>query len=453
MDYIIGFDLNRNMVRLFDPAKNACTEFPTVRKLVNSGDYANMLQFALRETKLSGADVRVALPDSATACDFITIPRLGNQTKNAMKVEFEKLYTNFSELKINSEEFNPGKKYRTDMFVMARQSLLDSVTEGVKALGCNLRGITSSPNGVGNAFLALGGKTTNVTGFSGGSEEGKGSALSSFLRLKKQPNPVEMRGYKDPLPNTVLFVDVQRYVTRMVLSGKSLTLCSLSQPLGYAHLPQNKVLQEYMLVNHDVAELAVLNAIETAKRKKQTVSIAADLTDEEDEADEAYMEMLEALSNKDGAPIPKKKTEEDDSAEFYDDPEEQKAQAAAMPSEPKPFDKIQKKVEKKYPKFMLRERPADAEGYVMENFRMLQKYILLFLQGLENSETFIKPETVVMNLPPEFSFIPSKLNEEGDNRVNFVLLENGSGLSAAALENLDLYGATLMDRYNKSHNF
>ena len=452
MEYIIGIDNNRNMLRLFQTDTMACEELPIHRALVNRGDYAGMLKYALRERSISGADVRIVLPDSAVACDFITIPTLKTKMKDAIKVEFENIYTNHAELKINSEDFNPGKKYYTMMYVMARQSVLDSVAQGVKEIGCNLRGVTSAPNAVANSFLALGGKATSVSGFSGGSDESKSSAIS-FFKKKKTDSGSQMRNFKDPLPNTILFVDVQRSVTRFVLSGKSSTLCSLSQPFGYGALYPNKVVQEYMITNHDVAELAVLNAIETAKRKKQTIAIASDLTDEEDEADEAYMEMLEALSSKDGAPIPKRKLE-DDTAEFFEDPEEEKkAEAAAMPSEPKPFDKIAKKTEKKYPKFMQRERPADAEGFVMENFRMIQKYILLFLQNLEGSTVFNKPERAVLNLPPEYAFIVSRLNAEDDNGVEFALLENGANVPASAMENLDLYGATMMDRYNKLFNF
>lgn len=450
MEYILGFDLNRNVVRLFDPVGGSYEELPVHKALTVRGDYAAILKYAFRDRNLGGATVRAVLPDTAVACDFFTIPAIKKSMKDAMKIEFENIYTNQNDLKYNSVDYNSGTNYCTNMYVIARKSLLEGVGEGVKAVGGNLKGITFSPNGVANAFLALGGKTTaTVAPTSGGL-----SLRSAGASLFKKKQDKDTKQLRNPPPPSVLYVDVQKYVTRLVLASKSMTTCSLFQPFGYSVFYPNKVAQEYMLTNHDVAELAVLNAIETAKRKKQTVAIASDLTDEEDDADEDYMSMLDALSNKDAAPLPrKKKEEEDDSAEFFEDPEEKKQETAAIPSEPKPFDKIAKKTEKKYPKFMQRDRPADAEGFVMENFRIIQKYILLFVQNMESSTVLARPERVVLNVPPEYAYIVSRLNEEEDNGIEFALLENRSGISPTAMDNLDLYGASLMDKYNKVYNF
>ena len=451
MEYAIGFDFSRNMVRVLNLGDMSYQELPTHRMFVNSGNYAGMLKFAFKNNDISGSDVRIVLPDSAVACDYITTPSLKYHTRNALKVEFENIYTNEQELKYNWDEFFSTKNYTTAKYVITRKSVLESVKQGVQEINCTLKGITWSPNGVVNSFMALGGKATNVNTVSGGAEETK-SALGIFKSLLGKKQQEEQQA-KDPLPNTVLFVDVQKNTTRFVLSGKSSTLCALSQPFGYSVLYPNKVVQEYMITNHDVSELAVLNAIEIAKRKKQTIAVASDLTDEEDEADEAYMEMLESLTNKDGAPVPKKKTEEDDSADFYNDPEENKQAEMPVSNEPKPFEKVQKKQEKKYPKFMLRDKPDSPEGYVMENFRMIQKYILLFVQNTENISYFNRPQRVVLNVPAEFSFIADKLNEEEDNGVKFELLENGGNAAPDAMDNLDLYGASFCDRYNKLYNF
>ena len=85
MEYAIGFDFSRNMVRVLNLGNMSYQELPTHRMFVNSGNYAGMLKFAFKNNDISGSDVRIVLPDSAVACDYITTPSLNYHTRNALK--------------------------------------------------------------------------------------------------------------------------------------------------------------------------------------------------------------------------------------------------------------------------------------------------------------------------------------------------------------------------------
>lgn len=437
MDAVIGFDLNRERVRLLtlDDSSAMYEELPTPRELSNRGDYAGMLRYAFRGRELRGLPVRVALPDTAVACDYFTLPVLKNQMKQAVKVEFESCYQHHEKLAYHSMRYAASRKHATYFYVMVRRSLLEHVAEGVRVVGGSLKGITSSPSGVANAFLALGGKDGNGAGKHG---------FRSFLARRRWAAEGDHRGQR---PGNALFVDVQADVTRFVLANREMALCSLFQPYGYRILSHSRLQQEHMLTSHAAAELAVLNAMETARRKKAIAFPQA--TERAGEASAPDRELPTSPENGD-APLNRPHRAAD--SEGLRDGARTEAEEMETGAS-RTFGRGARKAEKKYPRFLQREQPADAEGFVMENFRIIQKYALLFAQTVEHDPLFGRPDRIVLNLPEEFSFVPERLNRESDNGIAFVLLENSGSREQCLMENLDLYGASLMDRCNRIYRF
>jgi hypothetical protein len=162
----------------------------------------------------------------------------------------------------------------------------------------------------------------------------------------------------------------------------------------------------------------VLNAHEKAKAAKLTSFIEDISMKEKVEKEGIGTEEVEeyyTISNED--------IKEDDEAEDYGD-------------EIKLDIKSRKKVVKRLPKFMLRPLPEDQEGYIMENFRNIQKRILFHTRECGFTTYLPKIETICLNLPREFAFIARRLNVEEENILHWVnLTENHSTLT----ENLELY--------------
>lgn len=87
--------------------------------------------------------------------------------------------------------------------------------------------------------------------------------------------------------DNLLFVDIKENSTLLILTEKDRILGFSELPFGQDILKPNKVVGENTIYGDDVAELAVLNAKESARAKQLTKSIIT-ISDEEysDEEDE-----------------------------------------------------------------------------------------------------------------------------------------------------------------------
>lgn len=240
------------------------------------------------------------------------------------------------------------------------------------------------------------------------------AALNSALGLS-----MRLRG------KSFLFADVQEESTIVTLCSRGRTMGTALLPHGRNILRTDEVLSEYMITDHDAAEIAVINAREAARAKTLTQSAEA----EEEFAEEGGLKAVDA----DG---------EENLSENGD-----KQGTARV--------KIYKKTPKRYPKFMTRETPQTEEGICYENFRILLKWFLLYARQAETAEYLAKPEFIVVHLPQQFSYLVDRANEEQQECGGLLLRSFAAAekLSEAVRDNLDLYGCAFAKHFNKNHNF
>ena len=179
---------------------------------------------------------------------------------------------------------------------------------------------------------------------------------------------------------TFLFADVKEERTDVCLSfkGRALGVCSV--PYGENLLRCGKVADEYQTTAHRSAELAVLNAKERARASSVTT----------------FSEMEAELAPEGGDETPENLTAEEG--------KNATAEAAGL--------HFYHKNPKKLPKFLQREVPTTADGVAYENFRILQKWLLLYARKVALSEDLPAPEFILCNLPEKFYPVIERVNEE-----------------------------------------
>ncbi len=268
-----------------------------------------------------------------------------------------------------------------------------------------------------------------------------------------------------------IFFNVKEDHTDVVVCIKGKTECFSTLMLGTDHLLDNVVLQENTLYDHDVADLAIINAKENAKRKQLTVSEDEDedilldldaeteMTDAQaikavvDEAekqmnDKALQNAAEDLgiSAEQKAINDKLDAEEAEEAELERLDEE--AIANMSPARRKKI--FARKTPKRLPKFMLREEPTSPEGYVYENFRMFVKWALLYNKQLKDGDYLPELDCVLFSMPEQYKYVLEMVNENENAGVPFEYVgEQEQNVS----DNLDKIGAVYMSNYNKRENF
>ena len=201
-----------------------------------------------------------------------------------------------------------------------------------------------------------------------------------------------------------LFLDIKDTYARytFVVGGRASGGYTL--PFGLEFLREGKYVQEDMLFDHALGELTVLNARERARAKKLT--------------------MLEEI----GATAAAEDDEDAPTLTVEEAPEGAKRDGVRY---------LPKKTPRKLPQYMLREIPTDREGITCENFRVFLKWGLGLLRSNAAVTALGIPKEVVVNLPPELSYVLDSVNaEEKENGIPFVRLSaaDAVGELATALE-------------------
>ena len=210
-------------------------------------------------------------------------------------------------------------------------------------------------------------------------------------------------------------------------------LGNLDLPFGWDILTSQKPVADNMLFDHDVAELAVINAKEKAKAKQLTMMGGGD-----DAAKQAAEAAADAENNNG-------ENNEDDGGliNTTSTPERQILTIKTLP----------KKVPRTLPKWMQRPIPETQEGVAYENFRIFMKYILEFIRGNGRLTAIAQPECVYVNMPQEFKYLLDKANEEeAENKIKFTSL----GLEKEKpiiTEHLELYGGLVASQFGSINNF
>ena len=383
--------------------------------------------------------VYVVLPDNAVAMDNVALPLMSNnKIKTALTTELQKLYKSYKELQFNSFIAGSNKQYVVFYLTVLRKNYLTNLYRNLSV----------------NKFYP---KTTSFSA---------NCTLNTVLQFK----PALRK-------KTFILLDVKSDYTKAVFCLKGKTAGFADFKLGTVHLADDKVLQENMQYDHDVADLAIINAKERARMKALTVDaddleeIAANVADQLSTGDNLNAQQ-EALTA-DGAVsqvLADSRTEDvnalqsavdeivqssDDGIDETDAEQEEaerREKLAQQMAESRKKKIFARKMPKRLPKFMQRPVPETAEGIVYENFRMIMKWALLYKYQLAREEYLPRVDSVVVNIDPRFNFVFDMANsEEEGNDVRFEPL--GNLPSSVINANLDLVGALYTGMYNKRQNF
>ncbi len=381
----------------------------------------------------------LVLPDNAVAMDDVSLPVM-KQSKllGALTAHLQNEYKNYKELQFSHYLAGGNRQYVTFYLTVLRKNYLTNLYRCM-------------------AINRLYSKTASYTA---------NCMLNSVMQFR--PN-FRKRSF--------ILLDVKAEYTRVAVCVKGKTAGFANFMLGLVHLKDDKVLQENMQYDHDVADLAIINAKERAKMKALTVDeIPEDLADVADSVTEqliAGMNMNEASADSAVSEVIAEAQEakpqvnplvsavedivsqgEEEADEFDEEQAEEERRERLMKEmlEARKKKVFARKMPKRLPKFMLRPVPEDPKGVMYENFRMLIKWALLYNAQLKRQEYLPKMECVAVNIPAEYAFLIDMANEgEEKSELPFEYLgvlgnENVNG-------NLDLVGALYTGMYNKRQNF
>ncbi len=476
MKLFVGFDMQNSNIRIMNAEKatdKAEVEYLHFSTCIFSDEFFEEAQKLLeeyfqRKPSLRNLSAFVILPDRAVGFETFNLPNMAkSKSQQALETEMNNLYEGRQRgKKINQFVLLQNKQYTIYGAIYFDKKLINKIYKLLTEVKVFPKMTTYS----GNALLDC--------------------ALNFAPRLRGK---------------SFVFADMHADYTEIVVAGKGKTQGVATIPHGSALLRSDKVESEYMQTDHQMGEIAVINAREIARAKALTQSMDADpsvipegatiadyAVDNASQAGE-YSGTVQAetaaasADAKDSLAVPAdslKEEERDGDEQEEEIPEEgglsveevdegrvpesaaegaaQETGAAAMAEEnweedvfkPKKI-KVYRKMPKRYPKFMMREAPETEQGIRYENFRIIMKWILLYARQAELTEYMIKPDFVVVNMPAELYPLLEQANEEQKQSegIEFRPFLAAEKFVPEIKENLDLYGCLFAGHYNKNHNF
>lgn len=422
--------------------------------------------------------VHLVLPDGVIGADVFNVPTLQRaKMETALETSLKDLYFFYNDYKFNKAIVSSNKTNTTFEVIMASKSLLNRVYKSLNELKLYVKNATFAANATVNAALALRPKN------------------------KKQ---------------SFIMLDISPESARVIAVSGGQTVGWKQLKFGYNVFAYEKVMIENNIVFNDIAQIAVINATEKAKKKKMTEQV------EEDEDDAAIIEenalvvneidkhseeinkidnsdlanvidsaeairaekdknaVLSENSNANGAVITEntaenanatnnssantssENTSDNGSAEAAVTSTEAKPETAAQEAKPdaKPEVKpepvkvkaYQRKI-KKLPAYMQRPVPETIEGVRVENFRLFVKHVMLMKMQIEQGGIYTVPQYALVNMPKDYAYIIDETNkEDDDNGFEFRFFEPEKEDNVELSEHLDLFGALFMNQFNKNNN-
>lgn len=421
--------------------------------------------------------VHLVLPDGVIGADVFNVPTLQRaKMETALETSLKDLYFFYNDYKFNKAIVSSNKTNTTFEVIMASKSLLNRVYKSLNELKLYVKNATFAANATVNAALALRPKN------------------------KKQ---------------SFIMLDISPESARVIAVSGGQTVGWKQLKFGYNVFAYEKVMIENNIVFNDIAQIAVINATEKAKKKKMTEQI------EEDEDDAAIIEenalvvneidkhseeinkidnsdlanvidsaeairaekdknaVLSENTNANGAVITENSAEnanatnnssantsDNGSAEAAATSTEAKPETAAQEEKPeaKPEAKPEVKPEpvkvkayqrkiKKLPAYMQRPVPETIEGVRVENFRLFVKHVMLMKMQIEQGGIYTVPQYALVNMPKDYAYIIDETNkEDDDNGFEFRFFEPEKEDNVELSEHLDLFGALFMSQFNKNNN-
>ena len=421
--------------------------------------------------------VHLVLPDGVIGADVFNVPTLQRaKMETALETSLKDLYFFYNDYKFNKTIVSSNKTNTTFEVIMASKSLLNRVYKSLNELKLYVKNATFAANATVNAALALRPKN------------------------KKQ---------------SFIMLDISPESARVIAVSGGQTVGWKQLKFGYNVFAYEKVMIENNIVFNDIAQIAVINATEKAKKKKMTEQI------EEDEDDAAIIEenalvvneidkhseeinkidnsdlanvidsaeairaekdknaVLSENANANGAVITENSAENANAtnnssantsavnssagnAEAAATSTEAKPETAAQEAKPdaKPEVKpepvkvkaYQRKI-KKLPAYMQRPVPETIEGVRVENFRLFVKHVMLMKMQIEQGGIYTVPQYALVNMPKDYAYIIDETNkEDDDNGFEFRFFEPEKEDNVELSEHLDLFGALFMNQFNKNNN-
>ena len=190
--------------------------------------------------------VHLVLPDGVIGADVFNVPTLQRaKMETALETSLKDLYFFYNDYKFNKAIVSSNKTNTTFEVIMASKSLLNRVYKSLNELKLYVKNATFAANATVNAALALRPKN------------------------KKQ---------------SFIMLDISPESARVIAVSGGQTVGWKQLKFGYNVLANEKVMIENNIVFNDIAQIAVINATEKAKKKKMTEQV------EEDEDDAAIIE-------------------------------------------------------------------------------------------------------------------------------------------------------------------
>jgi len=325
--------------------------------------------------------VYVVLPDRMIATDVMTVPTLsGKKLGDALQSQINEMYFFYQNYKINKLLLVSNKANTTYELIMVDKRLLGDLYREISALKLYVKNISYSASCALNAVFAL------------------------RPRMRKQ---------------SFLFLDIKTKSACISVCANGCTVGFVRIPFGLNILDDEQVIIEGNLVHNDIANIAVLNMIERAKKSKVFTSSATENDDE------------------DGAKTSDEEADADSKEAVKDGPKKVKVYTRKV---------------KKYPAYMQSSQPETPEAFIVQNFRSFVKRCLLVKMQNEQTDYLPEPGFVLVNMPHEFAFVIDEINKD-DNGIEFRYFDPDKEKNGALTSNLDLYGVLFSSGYNKVNNF
>ncbi len=244
LNLIIGFDTVQNYLKVMRIVGNqidtCMVDYINVDKdLIVRGEWSQILteylpKYIAEQNFDKTFAVQLVLPDRVVGTDVLVVPTLSRSKMNdALQSQMSELYKFFPDYKFNILPLSSNKTNSSFEVIMVNKDLLAKI---YKALA------------VANKVYAK-----NV------SYEAS-TALNAVFALRPKTRKTNF-----------LFLDIKETSARLSICCNGTTVGWQEIPFGYNVLVQDKVLLEANIVYNDIANIAVINATEIAKKKKMTV--------------------------------------------------------------------------------------------------------------------------------------------------------------------------------------
>ncbi len=302
------------------------------------------------------------VPHSMYGVDYITLPNIKrSKVEEAYKAQLQSFYKNYNDLVFQKTEISGGKTV-TFRVIFMRRSLISDIEAAFAEIGINI-----------DRFIPCGEAL-----FEG--------AVKLNSAVKKHPCVV---------------LDIGEKESYLAAYGNDVLLGGMPIPFGMNALSDNKVIYERQLFHRDSSELLVINAKERAKSTKLTMAINFEQEEIDDSIpdEDEIIEENPALPDLTVAGTDIINTQDDlDDNSAYDEHIEVKT--------------LYKSAVRTLPKFMQRETPETADGFVLENFRMFEKRLLMLIRDMSLTAYYPKIENIFIAIPQEYGFVISKMRSE-----------------------------------------